>query len=392
MSGDARLVMWACIGVLAVIVVAALAAPAREDNDPVPSTWNSGSRGAKAAYLLLAQLGYKTARWNRPAAGLSGTDAAQATLVVAESQLPDNAKEKAGIAAFLNRGGRVVATGALSALLLPESHIGAPGHIYTALCYTTPQSLSAMGRAGQIAMPATIRWNGDAQVDQACGEDAVVVHYSVGKGEVVWWSSAAPLSNRGLREDADLRLLLASVGSPRRSVLFDEYIHGAREGLWATAKGTPVAALGWHLAVVAMLLVLSFGRRSGPLRVMERTRRNSPLEFAESMGALYQKAGAADVAVGAAERRLMEFLHAEGGIPREMLRSGPEAITAAVAERFFYTDAELASDLAAAREAEFDRLTAKSALELVRRIEGHIPMLRALMRDSHAGLKNGETR
>jgi hypothetical protein len=248
-----------------------------------------------------------------------------------------------------------------------------------------------MGRAGQIAMPATIRWNGDAQVDQACGEDAVVVHYSVGKGEVVWWSSAAPLSNRGLREDADLRLLLASVGSPRRSVLFDEYIHGAREGLWATAKGTPVAALGWQLAAIAMLLVLSFGRRSGPLRVMERARRNSPLEFAESMGALYQKAGAADVAVGAAERRLMEFLHAEGGIPREMLRSGPEAITAAVAERFFYTDAELASDLAAAREAEFDRLTAKSALELVRRIEGHIARLRALIRDSHAGLKNGET-
>ena len=151
-------------------------------------------------------------------------------------------------------------------------------------------------------------------------------------------------------------------------------------------KGTPVTALCWQLAAVALLLVLSFGRRSGPLRTLTAASRTSPLEFAESMGALYQKAGAADVAVGAAERRLMEFLHEEGGIPRETLRngpnSGPEAIAAAVAARFFYTTPDFAVDLKAAREAEFSKLSAKGALELVRRIDGHIAKLRAIMTDS----------
>ncbi len=384
--------VWVCLGVLAVILVAAFFAPAREDTDTVPSTWNSGSSGAKAAYLLLGQLGYATERWDRPAAALSETDAAHTTLVLAEAELQDINKEKPGIADFLNRGGRVVATGALSALMLPESHIGAPRHIYSALCYTVPQSLSSLARAGQIAMAVPIRWKArDARVDQACGEDAVVVHYPVGEGEVVWWSSPAPLSNRGLRDDADLRLLLASVGAPGRRVLFDEYIHGAREGLWATAKGTPVTALGWQLAAVALLLVLSFGRRNGPLRALARPPRTSPLEFAESMGALYRKAGVADVATGAAERRLMDFLHNEGGIPRETLRSTPDTIAAAVTARFFYTAPEFAGDLKAAREAEFNHLSAKGALELVRRIDRHIAKLTALMTDSHS-VKNGERR
>ena len=391
LSGDARVMMWACLGVLAVIIVAAVAAPAREDHDPTPSTWNSGSAGAKAAFLLLGQLGYETQRWERSAAGLSEVDAPHTTLILAESQLPDIGKEKSGIGDFLYRGGRVLATGAVSALLLPESHIGPPGHIYTALCYTTPQSLSAMGRAGQIAMPVPSQWKQSiARVDQACGADAVVVHYQVGGGEVVWWSSSAPLSNRGLKDDAALRLLLASVGAPGRHILFDEYIHGAREGLSATLKGTPVGALCWQLAAVGVLLVLSFGRRNGPLRALARIPRTSPLEFAESMGALYRKAGAADIATGAAERRLMDFLNTEGGIPRETLRAGSDAIAAAVAARFSYMSAEFAADLKAVREAELKRLSAKSALELVRCLDRHIAKLKAIMADSRAGQTKGE--
>jgi hypothetical protein len=393
LSGDTRVIVWMCLGVLGFILVAAFLAPAREDNDPVPSTWNSGAAGAKAAYLLLGQLGYSTARWDEPSAVLSEVDAANTTLILAEAGLEDVGKEKAGITDFLHRGGLVVATGTLSALMLPESHLAAPAQVNVGLCYTTPQSLSPMGRAGQIAMRAPMRWKtSDARVDQACGDDAVVVHFPAGAGEVVWWSSSAPLSNRGLRDDADLRLLLASVGAPGRTVLFDEYIHGVREGLWATAKGTPVWALCWQLGAVALLLVLSFGRRNGPVRALPRASRTSPLEFAESMGALYQKGGATDVATGAAERRLMDFLHNEGGIPRETLRSTPEAIATAVKARFFYSTPDFSADLKAAREAEFKRLRAKSALELVRRIDRHIANMTALMTDSQPSGKNGETR
>jgi hypothetical protein len=391
LNGDARLMLWVSSGVVAIIVAAALLAPARGDFDPVASTWNTGSAGAKVAYLLLAQLGYKTARWEQPSVQLSQVDAAHTTLILADAGFMDLRGEQAGIASFLKRGGQVLATGAQSALLLPASNVKRSDQLFNGLCYTTPQSLSELGRAGKITMPVPIRWDdGNAEVDQACAGEAVVVHYPVDAGEAVWWSSAAPLSNGGLREQPALRLLLASVGPPGRTVLFDEYIHGERKGLISTVRGTPVAAICIQLALVAVLLVFSFGRRSGPLRALITTPRTSPLEFAESMGALYGKARATEVAVGAADRRLREFLRNEGGIPPDTLRSGPDAIAAAVAARFTYSAPELATDLKAAHEAESSKLRPKAALELVRRLDHHIASLRMHMRDSHSAQQNGD--
>jgi hypothetical protein len=230
-------------------------------------------------------------------------------------------------------------------------------------------------------MSVPIRWKSDGvslHIDQNCGDDAVVVHYASGKGEVVWWSSSAPLSNGGLKEDPSLKLFLASIGGTDRTVLFDEYIHGARPDLWSTVTGTPVRALEWQLAAVAVLLILSFGRRNGPLRALVRAPRTSPLEFAESMGDLYRKAGAVNVATGCAERRLMQFLEHEGGIPRDTLRSSPEAIAQAVADRFRYASADFVEDLKAAQQAEFTKYSARSGLRLVKRIDEHISKLRAL--------------
>jgi len=387
LSGDARILLWVVVAALAVIVAGAFFAPAREDKDTTPSSDNSGSHGAKAAFLLLQQLGYRAERWDRPAKELTELDAPQTTLILAGAYPMDLLAERPGIENFLRHGGRVLATGAMSAGMLPESHIAPPNHIYTALCYTSPEGLSPMARAGRVAMDVPIRWNSEdvgLRVDQSCGEDAVVVHYPVGTGEVVWWSSAAPLSNRGLKEDASLRLFLASVGEPGRKVLFDEYIHGARADLWATTAGTPVTALEWQLAAIAVLLVLSFGRRSGPLRIPVEAPRTSPLEFAESMGDLYRKAGAVDVATGAAERRLKQFLEHEGGIPRETLRASPEVIAEAVAQRFRYASPGFVEDLKAAQQAEYTKLTARSGLGLVKRIDQHIANLAAIVRHSKA--------
>ena len=391
LSADTGLVIGVVLVVVAVIVAGAFVAPAREDRDPTPSTENNGSAGAKGAYLLLSRLGYRVDRWDQPVKALSTTSAVHTTLILADARMSDIREEATALTTFLDHGGRVVATGPISALMLPDAHIGGPSHFYTALCYTTPQGLSALARAGRVAMPVTVRWNSDApslRVDQSCGDDAVVVHYPVGQGEVIWWSSSAPLSNRGLRNGANLKLLLASVGEPGRTVLFDEYIHGGRQDLWETARGTPAAAMGWQLAAVALLLIASFGRRNGPLRGLVQIPRTSPLEFAESMGDLYRKADAVSVATGCAERRLMHFLEYEGGIPHETLRRSPEEIAQAVGQRFLYRDAALAMDLKAAREAEFNKLSAKSALGLIRRIDQHMVKLAALMRHSQAAAQD----
>jgi hypothetical protein len=206
-------------------------------------------------------------------------------------------------------------------------------------------------------------------VEQRCGTDAVVVRYAVGKGEVVWWGSSLPLSNSGLHEDASLRLLLASVGAPGRTVLFDEYLHGAQAGFWDTAKGLPLWWLAGQCVLLGVLLVLSFSRRNGPLRMPVSVPRTSPVEFAESMGHLYERAGATNAATGMARRKLLRFLQMECGVPRVTIVEGPAAIAEALKERFGGDWSALQKHLADATEAEGSELTSKSALRLVQALD-----------------------
>ncbi|MFT4112810.1 DUF4350 domain-containing protein [Silvibacterium sp.] len=382
---DARILLGITGAALLIVVVGAFFAPARVDSDATPSIDNSGSAGAKAAYTLLGQLGYHVQRFDEPAAALDRFPAEHTTLILAAAGAYDYRTDKDHFSDFLNRGGHILAAGSTSGPLLPGASQRAASRIYTSLCDAVPQGLSPQARAGHIQLPIEMSWDASDPgtiVDQACGSDPVVVHYPVQQGEAIWWSSPYPLSNRGLQNDANLRLLLAAVGQPGSTVLFDEYIHGAREDLWDTAAGTPVVPMGWQLAIVGLLLVLSFGRRNGPRRTPVRVQRTSPLEFAHSMGDLYRKAGAVTVATSAAERRLMHFLETQGGIPRVTLQGSPEAIAAAVAERFRAAPAGLAQDLASVRGAEQtsmspQALSPKSALALVRRIDHHIAALSA---------------
>jgi hypothetical protein len=381
-------------GVIALlIVVTGILAPSREDRDETPSTWNSGHAGAKAAWLLLGRLGYRTVRWDRPEAELASVDAEHATLILAEPSLAymmrgdqkqmQLSKAMKPFEDFLDRGGRIVATGETSSLLLPNAKVASSDRLSTELCYTVPQGPSPLARAGELAMAAPVRWNRDdpsVRVAQECGTDAVVISYPVGEGTVIWWASPTPLSNQGLHHDGNLRLLLASAGGLDRTIYFDETIHGAVDSPWTAAKGTPVTGLIVQCCCLAALLLFSFGRGSGPRRALVQPPRASPLEFVESMGALYSKAGAGNVAIGAARRRLHGFLGHDCGLPTETLRSSPAIIATAVAARFGYDTSGLARDLEAAGQAEYDAPRPSEALALVRSLDDHIARLHELIR------------
>jgi hypothetical protein len=388
LSGDWKFLLTFSGIVVALIIITGILAPNREDRDPTPGTWNSGGAGAKAAYLLLGQLGYNEARWERPESELSGIDAAHSTLVVAEpspsfAALTDKNRQQPFVD-FLHHGGRIVATGVTATIFLPGAKADPADRIYTDLCLTTPEGPGPLARAGELEMAAPVRWSGDdpsVRVEQTCGDGAVVVSYPVGSGEIVWWASATPLTNLGLHQDGNLRLLLASVGGTDRTVYFDEYMHGINTSPWTATHGTPLTGIIVQICCVAALLLFSFARGSGPHRALVQPPRASPLEFVESMGALYAKAGASRVAIAAAEHRLAEFLAHEGGLPAETLRSGSAAIAAAVKARFGYDTTVLAADLEAARQAEYDNLSPALALAQVRRLDHHIATLTDMIRN-----------
>jgi len=383
--------------VLLSIVVISVLAPASADTDPAPSTYNSGSDGAKAVYLLASTLGYDTARWDSPTANLRTVDAAHTTLILADPDYPsETAKQvQADIADFLARGGRVLATGASGAYLLPGGHTANPTRVYTKLCTTTPATQPTpdpLAQAGPLTIPDPIRWDtpptlSDSpthtypiHISQRCGDDAVVVSFPYYKGEAIWWNSAVPLTNAGLKEDASLKLVLATLGpnpvlgsdpsSQSRRILFDEYFHGDRATLWETAAGLPIYPLLAQVGFVAFLLVLSFGRRSGPLRAPVQIPRTSPIEFAESMGRLYRSANATHAAIDAARRRLLHFLTDRCGVPREIIRANsPGSIVEVLQQRFPGDWSRIAAHLTQAAQSEFSAIAPRSALTLVRALD-----------------------
>ncbi len=328
------------------IVVVCVVAPSTQENDPRPTITNVGPRGAKAAFLTLTALGVRTSAWEHPLAelnaDLSDAQVARTTLILAEPQY-DATQEKdlaGAVNRFLERGGRVLATGASGARLLPGGEVSPAGMLASGACHTTPEGPGALARAGRVEMMNAAQWSKDGPryvVEQRCGKDAVVVRYSVGKGEAVWWSSATPMENAGLKNDASLRLLLASVGAgpglardAGRDVVFGESLHGAVKSLWDEAKGLPLQWLALQAALLFALLVVSFSRRRGPVRAPVRLPRSSPVEFAVSMGDLYEKAAASSAATEAAKRRLLRVVTREAGVAQGTVEEGPEAIAEAL--------------------------------------------------------------
>ena len=377
-GSDRRVVLLLCGVMLAVAVGVSLLEPQSAEDDPRPTTTNSGPLGAKAAYLTLQAMGRKTVEWDRPLAALSevmtDAEAQRTTLILAAPQY-DALEEKelsAEVAQFLERGGRVLATGQTGAMLLlsggAKGVVAPPGMLKSGLCPTSPEGPGALARAGSVEMAEDARWMGDDpryRVEQRCGEDAVVVRFEVGSGEAIWWAAAGPMENAELKNDENLRLLLATVGEGR-DVVFDESLHGVTKTMWDRAKGLPLGWLAGQAALLFVLMVVSFSRRRGPVREAVTLPRSSPVEFAMSMGDLYEKAAASSVATEAAKRRLLRIVTREAGVPQGTVEEGPEAIAEALRERLGGDWADVRDHLREAKTAKVETITMGSALALVR--------------------------
>jgi len=360
---------------LALVAAIAVLGPTSTNNDPRPTTVNAGDHGAKAALLMLQAMDVAVDRWERPLADLSEAEAAHTTLILAEPSFGEKqGKDLASeVRRFLEHGGRVITTGEGGAQLL-DGKTEFMGQLAKGLCLSTPEGPGELAAAGHAQFEAYLRWatpGTQYRVEQRCGLDPAVVRFSVGAkgGEAIWWTAATPLTNGGLKDDANLRLFLASLGPDLgrgRRVYFDESLRTARQSMWDQAGGLPLTWLSLQTLVVALLLLFSFSRRRGPLRAPITLPRSSPVEFAESMGDLYEKAGARIAAIGAARRRLDRVLLREAGLPQATIAEGPKAISVALTARIGGDWNSLAELLEQAAEAEEKKLTPRSTLHLVR--------------------------
>jgi hypothetical protein len=379
-------VLWLAAVMLVLIVGVSVLAPREDDNDARPTTYNAGPSGAKAAFLTLQAIGRKSTRWEKPIAEIDQLPAEQTTLVLAAPEYAGTEKDEiaAAVKRFLERGGRVVTTGPTGALLLPGGGVAQPSMFQLAPCRTTAGD-GPLAAAGQVEITDAGTWTGKddksakVEIAERCGKDAVVVRMAVGRGEAVWWSSASALSNAELKTDADLRLLLLSVGE-RRSVVWDESLHNEVPGLWSAAYGLPLRWLIVQVILLAVLLVLSFSRRNGPLRAPLMRPRSSPLEFADSMGDLYEKARATGAATEGARRRLVRVMVREAGVPLAAVDGGPSAIVIALNERLGGDWSAVGEHVQQASEAAREDPTPRGALALARALSEDAERIRTATR------------
>jgi hypothetical protein len=384
---DQKLILW-LVGVMALLIAGVvLLSPQQEAEDVTPSSTNTGPLGVKAAYLTLEGLGHKTSRWEKPLTelndALSDAQVANTTLVLVDPVFDATQKEpfRGAVARFMQRGGHVLTTGHNGALLL-GGKTDNPDLLET-MCLTQPKGDSALARTGKVQITNIGGWDlkGEsaagphADVAQQCGRNAVVVSMRVQNGAAVWWSSDSPMGNAEMKKDPALKLLLASVDEAQysqsnapRDVIFIEGLHKPGRDKWTATEGLPIAWLCAQVTLLFVLLVFSFSRRRGPMRMPVGLPRSSPVEFAASMGDLYERGEASSAVTEAGRRRLLRVLTREVGLSQETIKSGPEAVAKAVEERLGATAKTLAVDIAEhlqeAIDASHAKLSPKSTLKL----------------------------
>jgi hypothetical protein len=364
---DRKLILGAaCVFLLLIAGTALLGGPAGRNSD-TPSSYSTTSGGANAAYLLLADAGYKEERWEKPLNELP--QAKGNTLILAEPSEAPTREEREHLNAFISYGGRLIAMGMFAGTFLPENH--SVPDILGGLTWkkASAASPSAITRAApEIVLASEASWLSFSSVYPLYreGDHVVVVKYPYGRGEVIWCAAATPLTNAGLKEPGNLEFLLASLGEKQTNILWDEYIHGYRPSLALSIAHSPVKWIALQLILLGMAVIVTYSRRSGPIFKPAPDVRLSPLEFVHTLGGLYEHAGSASVAVDVSYQRFRYWLTRHLGVGSNIPL---EELSSVVRKRWAVADDHFIMLLRRCETARYDPyLSATQALHLVEEI------------------------
>ncbi len=377
---DRKLLTWSVGIALGLAVLAGALMPGANNNDnPLPSTYLSGRHGARAAYEMLLRAGYPVERWEQPLEELAATAGPDTVVIFAEPFKREVSDIKA-VREIVERGGRVLSTGLVGGFVLPHEVVGQSEQLSFAACKLDPEGLDPLSGSGEAWMVPEAVWtlgNPAFRVQYSCAGQPAVIEYDWQKGHIVWWASSTPLENGSITRGHNLDLFLNSLG-PRegRKFYWDESLHGEVRSEWSYAGGPSLTMLWIGLAVLGLLVVLSFSRRSGPVRDLPPPARATPIEFLEALGSLYRKAGAASAAVSVAWERFRRYSLQLCGVRVQKL--GAQELAAVIRRRFPRADASLEADLAACEEAAWgETVSPREALKLVQALATYREQLAA---------------
>ena len=363
----------AAIIVIFLVATAVLAPPPEEFESPVPSTYSTQSAGAAAAYRLLNKLHYPIRRWENPPTELDA-EGGNILLVLAAPMQPPSAAEKRALADFVADGGHVLFTGSGIGEYFPEAKLAHERSDPSPKSFAPNLPTRITRHAPHVSLQPQAVWKHlNADQFQLYGESgaSVVVSWPRGGGNILWWAGSTPLTNAGITREDNLAFFLNSVGNWESGepykIYWDEYFHGQRSSLWGYVAKTALAWSGIQLAILALAILWTFGRRSGPVFVPAAPSRLSPLEFVDTLGGLYERAGAASSAIGIAALRLRTLLARQLGMA---VNASTADLSEAAEMRLGWKKSGLRELLARVEAASRDvRSSPHEALEMVQKLE-----------------------
>jgi hypothetical protein len=274
---------WMIVAIAAVVLVAAnllvreIDQATRSPGGPTSSSFATPSDGTAAYASLLDRLDRPAIRL-REAPGEAELDPAS-TLVLLDAE-GVTGEDADAIDAFLRDGGRLLYAGETPSWLRGERLARREATVSSA---RVPAGTEGLGDVRDVAAQADGVWVSDDGVLLESEAGALALRRSVGEGEAVFLSDASPLQNRFLGQADNAAFALAVAGPPGRPVVFAESFHG-----YAEASGVDAVPTAWWwalagLALAAVVLALSKGRRLGPAELPGRELPPARVEFAEAL-------------------------------------------------------------------------------------------------------------
>jgi len=356
-----------------------LAPPSDEFNSPIPSTYSAQSAGAKAAYLLLSELHYPLRRWESAPTELN-TDPKKVLLILAEPFQPPSEKEKKALANFVHDGGHVLFTGASIRMFFSGATVSncPPDPSWTTFSPSIPSRFALAAR--HVTIQPEAYWGAlDPSQLVLYGEadSAAVVSWKLGSGEILWWAGSTPLTNAGITKDDNLTFFLDALknwsSGEAYEIYWDEYFHGQRGSIWSYVAKTSLVWGVLQIGLIAFALLFTFSRRSGPIYIPEEVSRLSPLEYVETLGGLYERAGAASSAVAISYQRFRSQLTRQLGLPAN---TSDSELGQAAEERLGWKETGMVDLLQrAANASHVEKLPRNEALDLVQKLERYAARL-----------------
>src|SRR5580658_1225279 len=376
-GSDRKLLIITGVVLFVLVLLVSLVAPqATQRAESSPSSYASDSGGALAAYSLLQEMHRNVLRWEEPPNELP--DPEDVVLILADPMQAPSEGERAALLQFVKRGGRVLFTGPGAGAFFEEANSTESEAGSEPVTFEADVPSGFTRGAPKISMRQEAEWLelNDSQIALYGEHDSpAVLSWRIGKGTILWWAGATPLTNAGILAENNLELLLNAVSDPtapadeQPDIYWDEYFHGERSSLSAYIGKTPLPWGILQIAFVGIAVILTFARRSGPIAMPAAVSRLSPLEFVDTLAGLYQRAHAEPAVVGIVYQRLRTALS------RQLRLSSAVSDTdlgQAVAQRLGANGADFVRTMQrAAAASRAARISAAEAFSIVKSLEDY---------------------